>query len=1190
MSMNNDVQLSFKAKHGIIFRIGTWLAAIFVTTFITRYAFKYWILISFGFLTCTFIGFYLIIRDSSVKPIPNYSKKSTRFTFIDKRKWNDELHKLFKDTRALNEPVIEQSFLISETLEEFINLVIKEFIDSWFANISNSNVFQDSIRQELKHVIRNLHERFAKLDFAKLLVFRILPILDDHFNHFVKIQHRVKLNGNISKLPTGSMEYVIAVARQYDRGRIHPGVTVSMNTSDVNEKKHLRNKIESILPHLLSPEENTNKAGTSLVKEILSCTILSRVIQLLGEGDFYNLLIVNLISDNIKHREQVKQLRAALEEHTRLLKHQTSKGISMNSPSEYLQNYKRISKNSTIQKKMDNNSFNEALHCISKISSVAELKHLLLYTSFQFSRVKDENPGSSKEINVLLSRLNLLKSKIDNKLAKLSNKTEKKMHKDEDVESLALLDILNNSIGLKFFTEFMNNRSRSHLFQLWLAIDAIRAPLEDIDIEEDGEARLSLSLEFSNLGDIIEIYRGFFQNSSLQIERDVFNRVESFVNNKDPIYKLELYQKARKALFKLQNNIYENLSNDDFPPFKKSELFLKLLETHIFDSKPDEVNSSMSWSSSGKQKIKRISDTLEDSSESEADEVSPGVIKAVEDAFTQIMNSSDEKKSELISDSKNSKLRSSSADIAESTSTSNNPVLTIHLKKDLFGESSNFFTDDSINISNGNRNSKLFDDISDHSFSDSDSINFESDSQNQNIDLLNPSHSDLQIFLAAPGNLRLAEEISKLNEEIDKLSEQQAVLSPLLKKAELTNNIGELKILRKSKVSLDREISAKELQKQQFIVQENDNSLYGKSRVSIQSYISNNENGKNYILYIVEVQKLSSGNQKNVTAGWIVARRFSQFFRLNEYLKSRYPLVMYIKFPKRTVLVLKFQQKQIVEQRKALLEGYLQQLLQIPEVCSNKVFRSFLSSENFSLRNSHSIDGNTNVNLSKLRNSVEIVANKLYNGISGKMALNSLGNADKSFPLPDQPMEKYMKDMQKELRQFDESEHTNTIEKPVFVKPICDLLISVFRLNTPRSWLRGRALLVILHQVFGNTLEKKAYEVIDFFLRTEETVLDLLIWVKNIIFPMGRLMEPPEPRNSYQRSTTKQEAKALLEIFMQATCSKIFGLANTTYACNNIFEMLQNDFLDKHLILLVFDEIINQLFPEASTDVSSVSV
>ena len=58
-------------------------------------------------------------------------------------------------------------------------------------------------------------------------------------------------------------------------------------------------------------------------------------------------------------------------------------------------------------------------HCsvFLRFSNVVELKHLLLYTGFQSSRVKDENPGSPKEINVLLSRLNLLKSKIDNEVS-----------------------------------------------------------------------------------------------------------------------------------------------------------------------------------------------------------------------------------------------------------------------------------------------------------------------------------------------------------------------------------------------------------------------------------------------------------------------------------------------------------------------------------------------------------------------------------------------------------------------------------------------------------------------------------------------------------------------------------------------------------------------------------------------------
>ena len=50
--------------------------------------------------------------------------------------------------------------------------------------------------------------------------------------------------------------------------------------------------------------------------EILACTVLCNVINLLTESDFYNLIIVKLIGDNLRRRDQVKQLRAALEEHT----------------------------------------------------------------------------------------------------------------------------------------------------------------------------------------------------------------------------------------------------------------------------------------------------------------------------------------------------------------------------------------------------------------------------------------------------------------------------------------------------------------------------------------------------------------------------------------------------------------------------------------------------------------------------------------------------------------------------------------------------------------------------------------------------------------------------------------------------------------------------------------------------------
>jgi sorting nexin-25 len=106
-----------------------------------------------------------------------------------------------------------------------------------------------------------------------------------------------------------------------------------------------------------------------------------------------------------------------------------------------------------------------------------------------------------------------------------------------------------------------------------------------------------------------------------------------------------------------------------------------------------------------------------------------------------------------------------------------------------------------------------------------------------------------EIHEAAPGDLGLAEAISALTTNIEKLSAQEAVVDALTRKAELTNNTAELRILGKSKSSLRQEIRRTEMQRQQYIVQESDNTLHGRSTVQIKSImVSKEEDGREYAL------------------------------------------------------------------------------------------------------------------------------------------------------------------------------------------------------------------------------------------------------------------------------------------------------------------------------------------------------
>ena len=129
--------------------------------------------------------------------------------------------------------------------------------------------------------------------------------------------------------------------------------------------------------------------------------------------------------------------------------------------------------------------------------------------------------------------------------------------------------------------------------------------------------------------------------------------------------------------------------------------------------------------------------------------------------------------------------------------------------------------------------------------------------------LLEDEHGDLEgaagegdsaddIPQAAPGDLDLAEAIAALSSDIERLVVQESIVDRMIRKAELINNIAELRILNKSKLSLQRELQVKEGQRQQYIVQESDNNLYGRATVGITSVLLGRaEDGQEFALCMV---------------------------------------------------------------------------------------------------------------------------------------------------------------------------------------------------------------------------------------------------------------------------------------------------------------------------------------------------
>jgi hypothetical protein len=112
-----------------------------------------------------------------------------------------------------------------------------------------------------------------------------------------------------------------------------------------------------------------------------------------------------------------------------------------------------------------------------------------------------------------------------------------------------------------------------------------------------------------------------------------------------------------------------------------------------------------------------------------------------------------------------------------------------------------------------------------------------------------------------------------------------------------------------------------------------------------------------------------------------------------------------------------------------------------------------------------------------------------------------------------------------------------------FSAPICDLLLEIFELDEKKNWLRRQAVVIILQQVFGETIERFVNLLLldidsDFRCRKlRETVSSLftdtrlLSYIKSFrdgLWPGGQLKPPSVPRTAEEKVRTRDDANRKL--------------------------------------------------------------
>ncbi|KAK1150319.1 tRNA (guanine-N(7)-)-methyltransferase (tRNA(m7G46)-methyltransferase) [Aspergillus melleus] len=1181
--------------------------------------------VGLGILLASAILFSLVILTVQKPSVARSTRpKNPCVAAVASRYWRQEVQGLQRRSNYQSVSLFPPSFVVSEAIDDILALLVRDFVASWYKSISPNPVFVNEVDRVIRIAVGNLRDRILNEDLVSLVVSRVFPILTTHLNEFDVAERSVR-GRNLTRNVTESEELDLAIASKYRDGHLHPAAALSLADQKLVEQEYLRKIAIALLPQLLPETVLKSRIVSVLVRELLSCAVLFPLVSALSDPDTWNQLMEAYGRTALQDRKTVRKLRAALDEHA-----------SPVAKSKNARHFPRLGPNDSER------AFERFVRAIRRCNNLSDARRFRALVASQLKRetmVEGQDQVYLRRLEtgkrVLDQKVFKLSTSGGGAVSHASVATSHFHRKSSTSHEASLVDVMHDAAGLSYFMEFMDRQQLMSLVQFWIVVDGFRNPLEDDFGDENSPG--STHWTTADRNDIALISETYLSKSELNVTQESRQAVKAFLSAGKRATP-EQYRRARTVVLTTQSAVLDELQNTYYPKFRHSDLYYKYLasdetshpRSHTSPVPQQNPPSTMeaperrplppllgrtvshpgikpkdlrraAVSSSDVRNMGKLFDDDEplrrsfdsersaplfdddydtdplamstnslgrDSQSGENETNQNQVIETMEAALNEIITN--EPKNGRLEDLKGVDLPPSGS---SSEPASKSP------RSSLESARAEFRADDKAKpsiaslglIDQSSRLGVFADDLF------PDQQKFIEDEYEEPVGPDDKDPAD-EVLKAAPGDLGLTEAVEALTADIEKLGSQESVVDALTRKAELTNNTAELRILRKSKASIRREMQRKEMQRQQYIIQESDNSLYGRSAVRIKSIVvGKEEDGREFAMYVVEVQR--NAGEQMPAASWAVARRYSEFHELHHKLRMRYPSVRNLEFPRRR-MVMKLQ-KEFLQKRRLALEAYLQKLLLLPEVCRSRDLRAFLSQRAIIPRDENPREGETKDLVTRIYNSV---ADGMDDFLGNFGVLDQLSTAGQNLisaattqhqgpaSEPGLATEDAVTaaEAEAELNAFEDR------ELEPFIKPICDLFLEAFELNRGNNWLRGRAVVVVLHQLLGGTIERKVREGARSLVQ-DEPLLRYLALAKETLWPGGSLRQS-KVRTASERLKSRTEASLVLATLVPELAGNVVGRANAQGAARRIFATLNNQRLNTHLVFTVLDEIISVLF------------
>lgn len=424
--------------------------------------------------------------------------------------------------------------IIDEQLQEVLRYAFRDYICTWYSQISDNEEYLISVQEMVQKVIIAFASRSKEVEWVPYLTTRLVDDFASHLRLFRQAQTKLKVaremdSSNFPNLHSLFFDLETTMEQNLCRDLV--------STSSEHEKAYLRELAEVLLYLLLPQEDFHNKLLRYIVREIVVNIVLLPLINLFSDPDYINQTIVWLCKDSLI----------------------TSEGFLL------------------------------VLRCTDNADELLAVKEIVKH-EIAVQRSRDTGEQDDAEIKQQLSSLWYVQKVINTRLQRLEEGSvdtdstglptdiDWKQLTDPGVKlfSLPFHVIMTNGIALYYFTEFMTNIGANGYVAFYNAVEGFRASAEQVL----SDAELRKGTESSATPPDLEMIR----RAALQIYEFYLSEKASLKIKLDEGLLKKLLcrirtEKPNETWFdEAQAKVYDIMQDEPyFPTFMKTSSYIKLL-------------------------------------------------------------------------------------------------------------------------------------------------------------------------------------------------------------------------------------------------------------------------------------------------------------------------------------------------------------------------------------------------------------------------------------------------------------------------------------------------------------------------------------------------------------------------------------------------------------------------------------